>query len=109
MVARILKESFVNWGQNDPVYKNLFNQLNDEAFLIVADAFEELNDHKPGTYEFWWANEHMRYKGQISNEQMRLVHELMYIFLTKYARGSLGIEAVKEQKKPRRKAKSPKR
>lgn len=89
MTGRILFTSFKNWGSKDRVYKRYFKGLSENALGAISDAFTELQVHKPGTWEFWWANEHMRYKGKISNQEMRTVHQLIYVFLTKYNNGKL--------------------
>lgn len=89
VIAIALFESFKEWGSKDPQYKKLYKKLNETSFDIVTSAFDELEIHKPGQYDFWWANQHMRWIKKISNEQTRLVHELMYQFLTRYARGQL--------------------
>ena len=101
VIARALFESFKSWGSKDPTYKKLYNKLNMETFKIITDAFEELDIYKPGMYDFWWTNEHMRYIKTIPNEQCRLVHELMYQFLTRYCRGQLNAKTISKKEESR--------
>lgn len=89
MTGRVLIQSFKNWGSKDPKYKKLYKKLCDGAFAVITEAFTEIQVHKPGTWDMWWAEEHMRFKGIVKAETMRLVHELLYVFLTKYSRGEL--------------------
>lgn len=89
VIARALFESFKTWGSKDLKYKKSYRKLDDAAYAIIRAAFEELQIYKPGQYEFWWTNQHMRFIKSVSNQQTRLVHELMYHFLTKYSRGEL--------------------
>ncbi len=100
VIAIALFESFKTWGSKDPQYKKLYRKLKDESFDIITSAFDELDIYKPGQYDYWWTNQHMRWIKTVSNEQTRLVHELMYQFLTRYARGQL------EKRKPKEKIKT---
>ena len=81
-------EAFKSWGRRDVTYKSIFKKLNESTFCIITDALTEIEIAKPGMYDFWWANNHIRYN-DVKDEQKRITHELMYHFLTKYARGEL--------------------
>ena len=81
-------ESFKNWGSKDEKYKYLYKKMHEKCFDVVRSCFSEINQYKPGTYELWWAQEHMRFKN-VSDENMRVLHELMYEYLTRYSRGTL--------------------
>jgi len=94
MLGRVLAQSFKNWASKDSRYKSMYKKLPPDAFTVINDFLLTEENHKPGTYDFWWANEHMRYKGMVKDEVMRNVHELMYHFLTKYVRGTLKDESV---------------
>lgn len=105
LITRTMFESFKNWGSKDEKYRKYYKKLHIKCFDIVLACFSEINQYKPGVYELWWAQEHMRFKG-VSNENMRLLHELMYVYLTRYARGTLHAERneqLKTNRKHRRK------
>jgi len=85
--AKVLLQAFHNWGPRDKRLKATYAKVEKVAFEVVEVAFLELDDPKPGTFQWWWTRQHMRFK--VKDEQMRLVHELANEFLTKYARGTL--------------------
>lgn len=101
LLSRALFESFKTWGARDKVYRKLYRKLEKDTFLIVSDSIKEMTLYKPGQYSFWWDNNHMRYQN-IKNMQTRLVHELMYHFLTKFARGELKNDYVPAKKSSKR-------
>lgn len=96
-----LFESFKHWGSKDKIYKKTYKKLSEPCFDIILSAFDELNIHTPGQYDWWWTKEHMRWNKSVADQQKRFVHELMYIFLTKYARGELH-DATSKGKKAKR-------
>jgi hypothetical protein len=98
VMATAMMEGFKMWGSKDPKYKPVFKKLGSECFEVIGDVFSELDVYKPGIYEMWWANNHMRYRKKVSNEQARLVHELMYHFLSKYVRGELNEKGSRSRK-----------
>lgn len=99
--ARALREAFDIWGRSlikskHPKLAKVFDRVTEEHYILIDDAFLEMDDHKPGSYDWWWANNHKRYSKKITNRQERTVHELMYHFLTDYVRGRLGKKEEKE-------------
>lgn len=98
IISRTLYESFNNWGKRDTKYNKTFKKLQTDDYRVITSAFAELNPLRPGTYDMWWAREHMRFKN-ISGQQMRYVHELMYAFLTKYSRGTLHEYKIEKENK----------
>ena len=98
-----LFESFKNWGSKDPALRKTYKKLGDPCFDIILSAFDELSILTPGQYDFWWAKNHMRWIRNVKQEQLRYVHELMYHFLTKYARGQLRDESSSGKNRKKRK------
>lgn len=84
-----LRVSFDNWGKQSSVYKDLFKSLRKETLVIASKFFEEAQSLKPGTYEVWWAKEHNRFIKDHKQRELLLLHEIMYNFLTEFARGTL--------------------
>lgn len=85
-------EAFNKWASRDKRYKDAIKKLEAETYIIIADAFNEIDDYKPGAYNWWWSQNqaHMRRSYRlIKDSQRRLVHELMHGFLTAYSRGEL--------------------
>lgn len=104
ILSDILMKSFTNWGVKDKKYKKTFNKLHDSSLEIAKIAFIELQDPKPGTYNWWWANNERRFTS-VKNEQQRLVHELVHEFLKRYVRGTLQDEDFEKPKRASGKSK----
>lgn len=100
-----LFESFKNWGSKDPALRKTYKKMGEPCFDIILSAFDELTIHTPGQYDFWWAKNHMRWIRVVKQGELRYVHELMYHFLTKYARGQLRDDSYGESRKNRKKRK----
>lgn len=98
-LAIAMFESFKKWGLKDPALKKTYKKLGEPCFDIVLSAFDELDIHTPGQYDFWWMKNHMRWIKKVPDRQARYVHELMYNFLTKYSRGQLHDDDSKKRKR----------
>ena len=102
MFGSILFQSFKNWGarEKDKRLRAMYGRLEDRTFDVIKAGLSELDNAKPGTFDWWWVKNHMRFS--IKGEQQRLVHSLIYQFLTKYARGTLQDEIDSTKYKPKR-------
>ena len=105
-VAAAMSRSFRNWAARDPKYKRTFKKLGDGALGIIDAALSELYEYKPFAYHHWWSVEHMRFR-HVKNEQTRLVYELMYEFLSRYAHGRLADDNDEKQTKRKKRGRSP--
>jgi hypothetical protein len=88
-MTAMLKTALVAWASKSRGYGPLFAKLSAGAHEIMARALSEMRVLKPGMFDWWWANEHMRFAGTCSQRELTLVHEIMYYFLTDLARGRL--------------------
>lgn len=94
-IGQAVIRSFEKWGKNHSRYSKLYRSLTDEILEVAHTALPELQNPryklKPGGWEVWWAENHNRFirrKGVRQRELLHL-HELMYHFLTAFARGEL--------------------
>lgn len=99
-VSFAMSRSFRNWGESDDKYRRTFKKVADDALAIVDAAFGEMTDYSPFGFHFWWVRHHMRFQN-VKGEQTRLIYELMYEFLGRFARNELQHEQSRA-KKPRR-------
>lgn len=87
--GNLLKLTLETWASNSKSYKDLFKTLSKEALTVTTAAFNEMGRIAPGTYDFWWAREHVRFISVVKQRELLLLHEIMYNFLTAFARGEL--------------------
>lgn len=100
-VSNAMSHSFRNWGESDDKYRRTFKKVTNDALGIIDTAFGEMTDYSPFGYHFWWVRQHMRFQ-DIKSEQTRLVYELMYEFLGRFARNELQQLEQSKSKKSRR-------
>lgn len=103
-VSLALKTSLENWAKQNTTYKDLFKTLRKEVLQVAYDAFEEMPRPAPGVYDFWWAQSHNRYIKSIKQRELLLLHEIMYNFLTAFARGQVSYASTTTTKKSKAKA-----
>jgi hypothetical protein len=100
-VSSAMSRAFRNWGESDDKYRRIFKKVADDTLSIVDSAFGEMTDYSPFGWHFWWVKQHMRFQA-IKNEQTRLIYELMYEFLGRFARNELQqLEQSKSKKRGR--------
>ncbi len=85
----VLKTALENWAKNSAEYSTLFKSLSKDVVRIAEDAFKEMPRVKPSEYDFWWAKNHNRYINHCKQRELLLLYEIMYNFLTAFARGQL--------------------
>ena len=86
----ILKVSLEKWGKNNEKYRKLYKDISKGAKSIAFKFFEESPIIKPGSYEIWWATNHNRFIKDVKQRELNLLHEILYNFLSEFARGELG-------------------
>lgn len=86
-----IKHSLVEWANRHPTYKPLWNRVTEDVRKIALDAIDEMDQHKPGYYEVWWATNHNRYirRPDYSQKQLALLHEVFYAYLSAFSSGRL--------------------
>lgn len=97
VLAEAMKASFDRWLSKDPIYKRSRRKITTDMYSMLYDAFLELDEYKPGTYNYWYVVNHMRFN-HLKQEQKSLMNELAHHFLTKYARNELN-NATNEKKR----------
>lgn len=93
-IVAMLKTALVSWAAKHKAYGPLFKTLSPGALRVIEASLGEMQAIKPGVWDYWWANEHMRFVGACQQREMARVHEIMHYFLTDLARGRL--EAIEE-------------
>ena len=96
ILSDVVKASFLSWGKAGRC-KIQFKKLDDSAFSVINCAFDEMSIYKPGSWDTWWAKEHSRFK--IRGEQQRLLHEILFHFLTDYCYGKLQRDTKRKAKR----------
>ena len=96
-LAEVVKAAFGKWAKKHPQHKDLFKKLNEPGKEIIATALTELPDYRPGVFDLWWTYEHMRFR-KVKHTEQRLAHEIIFHFLTEYARGKIGSKAPASRK-----------
>ncbi len=84
-----LKLALDTWGKKSPKYSGLYKALPRDVLEIAHKALEEMTVIKPGSWEIWWATQHMRFIGSFKQMHLMILHEIMYHFLSAFARGEL--------------------
>ena len=103
-VSTMLRISLENWAKNSAGYSLLFKTLSKDVLNIANDAFNEMHKIAPGVYDFWWAKNHVRYINHCKQRELLLLHEIMYKFLTAFARGELNEPVTSQGRKAKVKA-----
>lgn len=90
IMGKALIRSFENWTSKAG-HSSRWKKVPNETRQVVVDALCEIEILKPGCYDSWWALNHNRYIRQpgVRQIELRIVHTLMYYFLTAFARGEL--------------------
>jgi len=101
ILAEAIKASFYEWAKTH--CKNQIAKIEKETFEIIEYAIDEMQAYKPGSYDVWWTVDHVKFK--INGKQQRLMHEVMFHFLTDYAHGRLGKKETKKRQTNNRKKK----
>lgn len=107
-MTQALMRAFQTWAKPHPKYARFVVAFSDPMRDILCDAFSELQDDryrlKPAGWEVWWATHHNRYirRTGVTQKELLRVHEVMYHFLTAFARGEL--EKQSDSKKGKGKA-----
>lgn len=92
-MAEVMLKAFDRWGKRDKLYSKHYKQLPQIAFDIISDAFGEMNIYHPYHFDVWWLKHHMRYRGSYRQENMKILYQMVYTFLSAFARGGLnGVE-----------------
>ena len=95
-VNEMLKTALASWAAKSRAYGPMFSKLGAGAHEVIGAALDEMRVLKPGMFDWWWANEHMRFAGKCKQREMSVVHEVMHYFLTDLARGRLEAKEAKE-------------
>lgn len=88
-VTNALKLALEKWAKNNPTYAALYKTLTKDALAVAYAGLEEIQAVKPGAYEMWWATQHNRFISNVKQRELILVHEIMYHFLSAFARNEL--------------------
>jgi len=88
-----LKAALQRWCKASKVYAPRYRALSPEAIMVMHAGLEEIQVLKPGMWDWWWANHHMRFNLKVTQRELLIVHEIMYHFLTDLARDRIQIVA----------------
>lgn len=86
-----LHEAFATWtkSKDNKIYFRLTKDMSKEGQQLIKDALEEIYDGRPSVFNDWWCKHHMRYIKTVSGREQRHCAELLFQFLSIYARGEL--------------------
>jgi len=101
LMSRVIQQSFQNWASKDKLYSRHYKKLDAVPLQIINDGLSEIGEYRPYHWDVWWMKSHMRYYKQYKQTDMRMVYQMVYNFLSLYARGKLATPA--EVKKTRQK------
>ena len=96
LLGDVMRGSFEQWGKTGRL-KAQYKKMGQEACDVVAVALDELEAYKPGLFQTWWISEHIRFS--LTGVQQRLMHELVYGFLTDYCHGRLARTEARKAKR----------
>ena len=99
ILAEAVIASFYQWSKNN--CKSQISKIEKSTFEIIEYILKEIQIYKPGVYDTFWTVEHVKFK--ITGQQQRLMHEVMFHFLTDYAHGRLSKKEAKKRKADSRK------
>ena len=93
LIGNALRNSLEVWAKNSRAYGALFKTLPKEVLEVALVAFNEMPKVSPSGYDLWWLMNHNRFIYKHKQRELLLLYEIMYHFLTAFARGELGEKA----------------
>jgi len=98
-LSSVLEVSLDKWAKHSR-YKKQWEKMPDVTKSIASDAFKEMPGIDPGWWDRWWAQQHNRFIRLPEVKQVHLtnLHQIMYYFLTDFARGDLKLVEKPEKK-----------
>lgn len=86
-----IKRSFASWADESQKYTGMWQRISADTRAIAFDAIDEMNVHKPGFFEVWWATNHNRYirRPKVTQKESQLLFEIFYAYLSAFSRGEL--------------------
>lgn len=108
-LSSVLEISLDKWAKHSR-YKKQWEKMPATTKNIPGHAFKEMPGIDPAWWDRWWAQQHNRFIRLPDVKQTNLadLHQIMYYFLTDFARGDLEI-VKKPEKEPARKKKTRRR
>lgn len=89
VIADVLLKSFHKWGAKDEKYKKLYKRVPKETYKILEFAFKGMDNAKPATFDRWLFLNQRLYEKTYKSDNVRLIREMGYHFLSAVATGKL--------------------